>query len=1129
MNKIFGKVKTRVGNVLLPVVATLLGLAILATSVTTYVINSSAIVYKKKPTANYSEARHILYVASQYFSESLNNGGSASESKTELKSIFPGLEITITTSSDKSVYNLYYPYKIKDDGTIENYLRVQIKMQDSDEEDNNKGDSGINNTLFGEEPKISEIYNIGNMATLYMAESNYIPSRKWSSGEISLVESDIDNFDEAITYAGKSGSLLVDSVGIVTMQSLKDSKTNLSSSEVNGGTWENGVYLHIGDKYYYNENGNYYDVSKWEVIFETGDIGGNYYWTTSTPDTFDNATGTWTYKTTYNKTRLYRQVYSIEMLTEALSIEVYGGREVNSLKYNYAPETDMHTLTYKYWDEMNNEFVSKATSYSSSSLGDLLEAYIYDKYYYIQVINEYISDNWETIKNNSEFINYFNSVMTTAIRNDKWTVSVLGITWDEDGTSLSLSAINPSYNYSSNTLTLNCTFTYKYPGFLTGWKTYTGNKVLNFTSLEVYDALKKIGYPLPATYDSLDNDFIQKAYFYTYPCSSSDPISNFAMTKNSDGTYTPSYSIVHQWYTETPWLASLSATQYKAMIDNYNNNDSSHTKLVFIEGISQEELIETLDYMYINETKLGDLVGTDSSDATFDGYKQQALSSAIAYYFLENCGVIDIKTVESVMVRTSAIKGTLDNSTGMGGNLYYSNIDLIVNGVQQSRSYFEQNYLATTFKFVTWNVNEGALPVYNEKTQQYEYLPAILFNDSTNIRSEALPTTTVENINRNFVDGYGTQFVSADREDYLVETSDPISSSTVITQNTYSKGNAKNSSSSTPMNIVIRNKATLYIDGNLTLTGNDSLTMGEGSMLYVNGSITVYYVKGIAGNIFAALGWTSLDDYFKENGVNIDCDGATIICDGDFNYTGIKYEQPSDGIVTGFYQNSTEDLQSGLNTQHKAKETHKTIEPKSIISGIFIVNGDVNFFSQQINADGRNYTVYSNPLINGTFYVDGLFNMKGLWTSGLYDMCRPNFIFARAIVQPDVAIGTVYNEGLAGLIKTAFGVEDGGQWCNTYGYLFMICEDAIDFSELNFAAVNIFTPYSVLVGALESNAVAQWDFTEFVSKDNMGIYTEEEIDTWGLCSILRNGMKQAFSDIGNGNASVVDELEGNDF
>jgi hypothetical protein len=276
--------------------------------------------------------------------------------------------------------------------------------------------------------------------------------------------------------------------------------------------------------------------------------------------------------------------------------------------------------------------------------------------------------------------------------------------------------------------------------------------------------------------------------------------------------------------------------------------------------------------------------------------------------------------------------------------------------------------------------------------------------------------------------------------------------------------------------------------------------------------------------------------YFKGNGVDVKADAnAKIIVNGNFDYKGVKAKKatsndfnitiandPSHTLCDRVYEQGVFNtgFKSGNNCTQNANTgawTHYQSECRGALEGIYIVNGDIRFLAsneKMTTNKARNQwyamysNAYSNPIMNATFYAAGAFNMTGLYTSGMYDKCRANFIFAKSIVEPYIQLNTVLcaeNPQYAG-------------WTVNDGYLFVICEEAVEFSKDSFGYVNLFTPFQELVNAINSHKASETNFAQYISKGEFTTMfpNKEIINDWGLPSILKSGFSQMYSpgDIG---------------
>jgi len=364
-----------------------------------------------------------------------------------------------------------------------------------------------------------------------------------------------------------------------------------------------------------------------------------------------------------------------------------------------------------------------------------------------------------------------------------------------------------------------------------------------------------------------------------------------------------------------------------------------------------------------------------------------------------------------------------------------------------------------------------------------------------------------------------------------------------VNTNVYYKGDVNTSSSDFKINIAAGKS--VFIDGNLTLRNNQDLTLGANAMIYVNGNFRIEYDVSVEmqkqsnyyQTTWSARQLTNTDiNTFRASGVDVTAGAdAKIFVNGNFDYKGCKYKYArSDSfnitianddsghkydrvyeqaiLNTGFKGDACK--KHKVNGEEDGTWDHYANECRGLLEGIYIVNGDVNFLAsnEKLITTKGNYkfqiyamysNAYSNPIINGTFYVDGTFDMTGLWTSGLYDKCRANFIFAKSIVEPYVQLNT---------LLCADNPQYAG-WSESDGYLFVICEDAIDFSKDSFGFVNLFTPFQELLNAINGHKESETNFAEFIERDafTSNFPNADVIDEWGLPSILRSGFEKMYS------------------
>ena len=350
--RFFKSIKRKVGNAILPVVGTILGLTILAGSVVGVALNSSKIVYRQNNLENQNDARQILYLAAKYFCAEKNpsaahpEGRPASEIREELQEIFGlGLKITQDESND-DIYYIWYPNKYVSgneyttDDNVAEWLKATIKLTEGDDDNGDHGDSGINNTLFSQEAKLDEKFAIGNMMTVYLTDEGLLPGRRYALNEISLVESDIDTFDEAFTYMNNTGVLEIDDIGVALYQY--------------GLVQSNGRVAYIETP----ENSS----QPYTIVYKTGNLGGNYYWQ-------NNGTS--------NTTWLYRQEYDIDMIYKMICYyddSMKNRITSNDISYSYDDADDSHTITCS---KSGVNFGDTYTYTSSQRFAEALADYVF--------------------------------------------------------------------------------------------------------------------------------------------------------------------------------------------------------------------------------------------------------------------------------------------------------------------------------------------------------------------------------------------------------------------------------------------------------------------------------------------------------------------------------------------------------------------------------------------------------------------------------------------------------------------------------------------------------------------------------------------------------------------------------
>jgi hypothetical protein len=427
--------------------------------------------------------------------------------------------------------------------------------------------------------------------------------------------------------------------------------------------------------------------------------------------------------------------------------------------------------------------------------------------------------------------------------------------------------------------------------------------------------------------------------------------------------------------------------------------------------------------------------------------------------------------------------------------------------------------------------------------------------NANNIRAILSCVPYTERINSNQVP-YGDHKITIDGVDYAVTTDKNALKN--VTSNILYDGDIT-SLGSDSFKIKVADGKSLFINGSLSLENNQQVELGANSLLFVNGDMSVRYNVTVDmrkdGAFYTRELWTSDYNKFVSNGVNIKAEeNAKIMINGNFDYRGFKAKQAKKNTKgfdvynaqTGKYDYVDTNViyeQYVLNANFQDRYgnrlgectqnedgtwNHYPYECRGLLQGIYIINGDISFHAWDENntTDNSNQIIsmyrnmYSNPCINATFYVDGVFDMRGLYTSGLYDQCRSNFVFAKSIVEPLIALNTVLCQGS----NTNYGA-----WNDNDGYLFMICEDAIDFSKVNFACVNLFTPFQELINAINANKQSATNFSEFIDK---GTFTtmypnKAVIDEWGLPSILRSGLGQLYDPGDIGAITPEDHIYGN--
>ena len=1266
--RLFKTIKRKVGNAIVPVIGSILGLTILAGTVVAVAVNSSRIVYRQNNLEQNNDARQILYLACKYFCTEINNGKTDTQIRSELQEIFgPGLKITKDTV-DTEKYYIWYPNKFadsrqkeydpsKDNSQVTEWLKATITKSEQSDDNGDHGNTGINNTLFSQEAKLDEKFAIGNMMTVYLTDEHLLPGRKYSINEVSLVESDIDTFDEAFTYMNNSGVLEIDDIAVALYKYGVISNNSVS-------------YINA------NSTGTY------EIVYKTGNLGGNYYWAN-----VSKGTDTW----------LYRQEYDIDLLYDMICYQKASNSSISksNLKYYYDETNDSHKI-YSTPDgyELN---------YSSSQrFAEAIADYIFWKN--MPRLCMYLDDFVTAIKNDckSKKPGYTDFV---DLNNLNW------YEWKDEGITIRPSYVSGSmfsgyiryyteidYKDSDviNLFQTNNTLKNKYckngvldrnllyEALITKIKTNMFSN--NSEAIEnAYKAIIKSEVLTTKSKSGSDNNWIYREprsgynkYYYYYW--NDNEWLNQVVNKNGDsndvlhkaieefllGRLTIKYvtgtaekepekldgGVVEeivtnglgqfQYFNEDNNTSMCVKYHYHAKVHLHPENpsqvddkdyyseqtgDTFYFKAdgiymgdekiysysyksgretfvrTFIEAFAskcsvsvsslytEEEitkitrnqvmknLVKPIQYQYIPTNNFSEIVGTGSTSSY--GMKEQSIANKLLTFYLENnesdlkqtIGDLDYDIVINSITYKDDLGESMSNYLNMvidfkivihkpGGN---QDVPRKVSFVIQYMTYSAQN--VATYNSITdtyTNVLNGNFSTDTDEDGQVKHVfsPVVIKNssgdalsyediNSGNVRPIISNVPYVERINSTQVP-YKDHKITIDGVDYT--TTKDTSALTNVTANTLYDGDLNNLSSN--FKIKVADGKSLFINGDLSLKDNQEIELGKNSLLFVNGSMQVRYQVNVDmrydDGYWTRELWTSDYNTFVNNGVDIiAAENAKIMINGNFDYRGFKAKQAKKNsrgfnvynAETGEYDYVDTNViyeQYVLNADFKDRYgdqlgqctqnadgtwTHYPYECRGKLQGIYIINGDMNFHAwDENNLTDNSYNdniamyrnMYSNPAINATFYVDGVFDMRGLYTSGLYDKCRSNFVFAKSIVEPRVALNTVLCQGS----HSNYGAwrDSDGSWTHSQGYLFMICEDAIDFSEVNFACVNLFTPFQELVNAINANKESSTNFSEFIDK---GAFTamfpnKSVIDEWGLPSILRSGLGQLYDpgDIG---------------
>ena len=1290
--KLFKNIKRKVGNAILPVVGTILGLTILAGSVVAVALNSSKIVYRESRLEQQNDARQILYIAAKYFCTEINNGKTDTQIRQELQEIFgPGLKITKDTV-DTEKYYIWYPNKFvnpnqkefdpeQGNDQVSEWLKATIVKTEQSDDDGDHGNTGINNTLFSQEAKLDEKFAVGNMMTVYLTDEHLLPGRKYSINEVSLVESDIDTFDEAFTYMNNSGVLEIDDIAVALYK----------YGIVNGS---NVSYINA------KENGGY------EIVYKTGNLGGNYYWS-------NNGTGTDTW--------LYRQEYDINLLYEMICYQKASNSSINvsNLKYYYDETNDSHKiystvdnyeLTYSssqrfaeaiadyiFWKNMPRlcmllsdfQTVIKADVktkwknkfYPNTSSNRLPTLYFTDltnmNWYEWSDAEITIYPSWQDSSGSwySEFhytdndiLNFFQNnstlkdkyctsnkldrtklynALTTSIQTNMMSSSSQALQDAYEGIIKTQTYTNRSQQYSSEAILTTTEYSSWFDFFgTTYYYTWDQNKwsnnVINIQGQKDHVLHKAVedflldrltikyitGTP---TKDPVQLNGARVDHFNTGDGGLKDfqwniengnmklyyRVGAYIVRDNGQEEY---YAPMSDETGDTFWFKADGLYMGNEKIVSYDHKSGRETFVkTFIETFaemanmsigdiySEEEvtkitretimkaLVNPIRYQYLPTSTLNEIIGTGST--TSYGMKQSSTANKLLTFYLEN-GEADLKAAigdldYDINITKIEYKDNLGASMSDFINMVIS-FNIVVhkaNGTKQTYS----REVSFVIKYMTYSSQNNA--TYNSVTDTYTdvlnynyvadvddegktkhvFSPVAIKNINGNpISTNDIKTTKIpavlsnipytERVNSTQVP-YGDHKVTIDGRDYTVTSN--VNLLKDVTSNLLYDGDVSNLSEN--FKIKVADGKSLFINSDLSLTDNQKIELGANSLLFVNGSMQVYYMVKVEMRSTTSGRKTTYytrelrdSDYntFLNSGVDITAGrDAKIMINGNFDYRGFKgkYAYSSSGSfeVWNSETNKSETIkvdtiyeQYVLNANFTDRDghvkgqctqnsdgtwNHYAYECRGKLEGIYIINGDMNFHAwDENNLTNNTYSqtvaiyrnLYSNPIVNGTFYVDGVFDMQGMFTSGLYDKCRANFVFAKSIVEPRIALNTVLCQGS----KTQYGAwrDSDGNWTHSQGYLFMICEDAIDFSEVNFSCVNLFTPFQELVNAINANKESTTNFSEFIDKTEFtaNFPNKDVIDQWGLPSILRSGLGQLYDPGDIGAITAENEIYG---
>ena len=1337
--KLFKSIKRKVGNAIIPVVGTILGLSILAGSVVGVALNSSKIVYRESNLSKQTDARQVLYIAAKYFSDEMNAGKTPSEISAELKAIFgDGLKITqiIESEQDKDKYYIWYPnsytdgsdeYKLNEDGSdnVKEWLRATISKKQTQDNNGTSGKTSVNNTIFNKKAKIDELFSVGNLATVYLADegNEFLPGRAYDFDEISLVESDIDTFDEAFTYMSKSGVIEIDSYGVALYQYSGKFGSNTSVKDPT------------------DKNSTYY------MIYKSGNTGGNYIWQ-YTGGTQTEETESW----------IYRQEYDMDMIYNMLSHYYHNYSIIRNIQYqvtySYDELHDTHNMEFYYREFGSTEVKHAEIGWTSSVFAKRLSDYVfYEELCRLCVLLDNVR---EEVKNS--MLAYVTQLENSLNNPDWWLDTTTdGSTYDDADFG------EPGYCYRFTREGVEVDAFLGYEGYGTGYyrrKTFKMSELddiisdLNYTRRDVESALvltaesntmmEKLAelqatskyasynfnmnffvelmadarYKLAlehvttdATLEDYAKQHVQEKYIdggetctvvydgNNYNQAKIKAIANVTLSDPpvvningsgdnktvSLGTYTftvtkfqkkleqaeyrdptdaemlqvlrdeyigtkQNYSGNHNNKTVVnitrfqksgnnyrlygPYQGYNSDSRYFQIDQNiFNNLKNSHRVVVhdvgeyvdvdvdpnktatvlgidgnytmpydlYVEILTSQKILnhdddaireivddnttleylrtymsEFIKYRYMPRTTLKEIIGGSmdgTTNTTMTGLKEQSLATKLIEYYLEETKASNssLKTYlenysDYTFTFTQSQFVDIDNSDMIDYKVAFK---IEFRNDNKQIIHTESDTVDFYIKLMTWNLynSDGEMNSFVQSHEEATQVngngyigkdkndhnkektlfdPVVLKNnDGGTLKSTDITGNTktllgvIPYKERDASCYYKDEYVKVKQTGTYNEwASNLVSGGNItITQNTYYNGtfDLKEVTNNGKATLTIKSGQTFYVNGDFymkasqktssngyygTTYNNDLLTLKieKGGILFVSGNMYVDFYYSRKSNSSNSL--STDDKNALSGGVDIIADDAKIMVDGNFVYRGVKstYASSYGGAPRDFRQKLTNATNCELKSeqyydQNGQRQTrkywkHDTSDIRCKLHGIFIVNGDIEF--QPYNsymAHTLNTNAFSNPIINATFYVDGVFDMRSLWTAGLYDQCRPNFIFAGSIKQPEIALGTIYN--------TTVNNDD---WVKDRGYLFMIVEDAVDFSDYNFASVNIFSPYQQLIAAIENNQLHTNYFEQYIKGDvfRAKYPTDEMIDTWGLPSILRSGFKKLYTpgDIG---------------